>query len=273
MKNVVKLHKEYKEIQSKLIKYGFRCYINIDSSDDDTNYDAVCWNSITENKNMFKFIKKYNNNNNNNNIISYLCKNENAHKLILKIYKQEYLYFISSNKNMIKFIKKEISINNIINKYNPAIRTKISENVNAYKILNKHKILIDWLKVSNNSGLIKLIKKEIIMSKIENRICNIDYDKLMQNNNAIDIIEEYMKTNKLSDYQLICLQNNSHPNILNMLEKISDKLKWISKYGNKSQICNNIDNLNDNLNTNKNIFEIDKLLYKEVFNKIFNKIE
>lgn len=253
MKDVYKLYEEFEKLKNKLKKYNI-CNIHD---------NIIDWKRMMLNKNMIKYIKKHSDFN-----IEYICENENAVKFILNMYTNEYFYEILPNKNMISFINKIFNDYNAYNYNNIWISVNLSKNINAYKILNNNKHFISWDDVSGNIGLMKLIEKEITESETENRPCKVNYNILMSNRNAIDIIKKYIKNNKLSNEQLGYLEYNSHPDVLDMLDNKFDKFRWISKHGNKSQISNNINKLNRDLSTNKNIFEIDKMLYKKV-SKLF----
>lgn len=261
IKNIIKLNIEFDNICDKLSIYG---NIYIENS-------TINWSHIVLNKNMIKYIKKYKLFTRPGQIYN-LYKNINASKILIKIYnnipdteKIQFIYDIANNKNMVKFIKNKIQEFNIINICKP-----LSSNKNSYKILkNITHNNINWEIASGNSGLIKLLRANID---------KIDYNYIMKNENAIDIIKEYIKINKLSDFQKINLSNNKNPEVLGLLDDL-EKTEWICKYGNKQQIISIKDKYvrlgminNIIIHKNKHIFEIKKLLYKSCIEKLYNII-
>jgi len=201
------------------------------------NQDKINWSQLCLNPNAIKLLKeriKYENNLDYNeykelvilgNSISWdlLSQNPNAIKLLKKnnaiVW---YKLAKNSNPNVVKLLQKKIKDGFTDSDSEESVWFSLSQNPNVMKILQDNQEQIIWCELSKNSNLdaIELLKNRI---QYENNLSReeyynleerykIDWNKLLQNPNAIDLLKENPK--KINFNYL-----SANPNAIDLLKK------------------------------------------------------
>jgi hypothetical protein len=201
------------------------------------NQDKINWSQLCLNPNAIKLLKeriKYENNLDYNkykelvilgNSISWdlLSQNPNAIKLLKKnnaiVW---YKLAKNSNPNIVKLLQKKIKDGFSDSDSEESVWFSLSQNPNVMKILQDNQDQIIWCELSKNSNpdAIELLKNRI---KYENNLSReeyynleerykIDWNKLLQNPNAIDLLKENPK--KINFNYL-----SANPNAIDLLKE------------------------------------------------------
>jgi hypothetical protein len=302
------------------------------------NQDNVYWNSLSSNPNpnAIKLLEeriKYENNlddneyielvTSGNNICWYsLSQNPNAIKLLKKNYNEIVWYSLSqnSNPNAIKLLQKKIKVGFTDTDSEESVWFSLSQNPNAMEILKNNPDKIIWCKLSENSNpdAIKLLKERITY---ENNLSRkeyydlegqnkIDWNQLLQNPNAIDLLKEnpkkinfnylsanpkaidllkeqikYENTLDVKEYKVLKNKINwerlsANQNAIDLLKENQDKIDWKELSANP----NAIDLLKENkdkidwqhISKNPNAIKLlkERIEYEETLTKTqYNKLE